>query len=196
MVRGALVADQSTWQIPRYAQSLLWVRCGGQAAPTSGARGTFTLAADDVDLTLTWGGAEGPVLARWSSADATTLDWRGGVGIAGFIERLHIVETRGLELLIAEIEGDALPPGYRRLPSLAELQAGHAARPDESSGFRQFTYTVVALADSVYADYLHHAMVSELAVDCFASLGPHEGRWHELVGLPLLIEGLSLLAPG
>jgi len=61
---------------------------------------------------------------------------------------------------------------------------------------RDFTYTFLALADSIHAEYLHHALVSELAADCFAILGPQEGRWHEIVGMPLLVDGITLLAPG
>jgi hypothetical protein len=91
-----------------------------------------------------------------------------------------------------------LPADYRRVPALADSQAGDVQRRDDADlgATRAFTYTMLALADSVCAEYLHHAMVSELAVDCFVTLGPQEGRWHEIMGLPLLIEALSLLAPG
>jgi hypothetical protein len=75
----------------------------------------------------------------------------------------------------------------------APFQRRHEPEPGTA---RAFTYTCLALADSIYAEYLHHAMVSELAVDCLAAFGPEEGRWHEIVGLPLLVEAVTLLAPG
>ena len=200
MLQGYVTADKPGWQIPRYAQDMLWVQCGDLAVQTSGPRGAFALNADGDEITLTWGTAEGPLLARRRRAisEPLILNWQGTVGVGGFVERLHVFETRELEVMVAEIEGDLLPSGYRRLPTLADMRAGVFRRSNDPplNDLRPYTYTVLALADSIYAEYLHHAMVSELAVDCFATLGPHEGHWHEIVGLPLLVDGLSLLAPG
>jgi hypothetical protein len=196
---GYLIPDKTKWQIPPYAQNMLWVRANESAAQASGPRGAFALDDAGGEIALAWGTADGPVLARWPDMPAgEVLGWSGSVGVGGFVERLHVFETRGLEVVVAEIEGDTLPMGYRRVPALADYQAGNVQRRDDADigATRAYTYTMLALADSVYAEYLHHAMVSELATDCFATLGPQEGRWHEIVGLPLLIEALSLLAPG
>jgi hypothetical protein len=195
---GYLIPEKAKWQIPAYAQSVLWVQSGEAAAQTFGPRGAFALDDTGGEIALAWGTTDGPVLARWPDMPADeVLGWMGSVGVGGFVERLHVFETRGLEVVIAEIEGDVLPADYRRVPTLADMRAGKVQRRDDSAigAIRAFTYTMLALADSVYAEYLHHAMVSELAVDCFATLGPQEGRWHEIMGLPLLIEALSLLAP-
>jgi hypothetical protein len=197
---GHLIPEKAKWQIPAYAQNMLWVRqADDSAAQATGPRGVFALDDTGGEIALVWGTAEGPVLARWPDVPAgEVLGWTGSVGVAGFVERLHVFETRGLEVVVAEIEGDVLPAAYRRVPTLADYRAGNVQRRDETDigVTRACTYTMLALADSVYAEYLHHAMVSELAVDCFATLGPQEGRWHEIMGLPLLIEALSLLAPG
>jgi hypothetical protein len=196
---GYLIPEKAKWQIPTYAQSVLWVQSGESAAQTSGPRGVFALDDTGGEIALAWGTAEGPVLVRWPDMPAgEVLGWTGSVGVGGFIERLHVFETRGLGVMVAEIEGDVLPADYRRVPTLADYQAGNVQRRDETDigVTRAHTYTMLALADSVYAEYLHHAMVSELAVDCFATLGPQEERWYEIMGLPLLIEALSLLAPG
>jgi hypothetical protein len=201
MIQGFLTAEKARWRIPPYAQDMLWVQSGEQAAQASGPRGAFTLEVNGAEITLAWGVPDGPQLAKWPvcpTGAPVILDWPGSVGAGGFVERLHILETRGLELVVAEIEGDLFPAGYGRLPKLADMRAGPFRRHDETgfAGARPFTYTFLALADSVYAEYLHHAMVSELAVDCFATLGPQDGRWHEIVGLPLLLDSMSLLAPG
>ena len=196
---GYLISAKAAWRIPAYAQNMLWVVADQSAAQVSGPRGTFALDDSGGDIALAWGTADGPVLARWAHMPAgAVLDWTGSVGIGGFVERLHVLETHGLDVLIVEIEGDVLPAAYRRVPTLADYQAGNLhPRDDADVGTtRAFTYTLLALADSVFAEYLHHAMVSELAVDCFATLGPQEGRWHEIMGLPLLIDALSLLGPG
>ena len=201
MLHGQVVAPDSEWQIPAYAQSMLWVRCGEQAVQACGPLGEFSLAASSGDLLLVWGVADGPALGTWPVPAESTLlvlGWQGTVGMGGFIERLHTLEVRDLDLVIAEIEGDLLPPGYARLPSIDQMRAAPFRRTRDSEPVtpRQSIYTVMALADSVHADYLHHALVSELALDCFATLGAQSGGWHEIIGLPLLVDAVSLLAPG
>jgi hypothetical protein len=196
---GYLISAKADWQIPAYARNMLWVQAGESAAQASGPRGAFALDDPGGEITLAWGTADGPVLTRWPYMPAgDVLGWTGSVGVGGFVERLHVLESHGLEVLIAEIDGDVLPADYRRVPTLADYQAGDLQRRDDADigATRAFTYTLLALADSVFAEYLHHAMVSELAIDCFTKLGPQEGLWHEIMGLPLLIEALSLLAPG
>ncbi|MBI5958884.1 MAG: hypothetical protein HY866_09130 [Chloroflexi bacterium] len=191
-----LVSAGTKWQIPVYAQEMLWVQSGDHTAQVSGARGAFSLEKPGETLSLLWGTADGPPLVAWSSP--SVISWQGEAAVAGFVERLHALQIRGLEVVVAEIEGDALPPGYSRLPSLDQMRNSVFSRHEtaESTFQRQFTYTLITMADSIYAEYLHHAMVSELAVDCFAVLGPQDGRWHEITGLPLLVQSISLLAPG
>lgn len=204
IVTGQLAANSAVWTIPAYAQKMLWLTGADAPVQTSGPQGTFELTVSDVGdgvIDLAWGVAHGPLLARWpvTLADAPiTFEWRGTVGIGGFIERLHAFETRSLELVVAEIVGALLPPRYPRLPTLEQMRRGVFQRDDisQSPDVPEFTYPVIALADSISADFLHHAMVSELAVDCLAVLGAQDGRWHDIVGLPLLVESLSLLSPG
>ncbi|NDJ77411.1 MAG: hypothetical protein GYB65_14255 [Chloroflexi bacterium] len=202
-ITGHLVAEEATWRIPPYAHEMLWMQQGAHAARASGERGEFSL---DVPgdgrqaLHLVWGTAGGPPLTIWHRPDTAApfvVGWQGGVCMGGFVERLHALVVRGLELLVAEVEGGLLPPNFRRLPTLVQMQSAPFARQasTEHPVTRNFTYTLIADADSIYAEYLHHALVSELAVDCCARLGPHEGHWHEVVGLPLLIESVTLLAP-
>lgn len=200
-LEGYLVAGRAAWQIPAYAQDMLWVQCAGHSVQASGPRGQFAIEQPPAGAVarLTWGHAGGPLLAEWTPAGAAfAAGWQGEVIVGGFVERLHAFETRHLELVIAEIEGDALPPGHTRVPGLEQMRAATFSRRDETypAPDRRFTYTVIALAESIYAEYLHHAMVSELALDCFTRLGPQDGRWHEIVGLPLLVEAVALLAPG
>lgn len=201
---GALVADDSPWQIPRYARDMLWVQQGEQAVQVQGERGVFTLPAPAdprESIAVVWGAPGGPQLAMWSFPETSAplvLGWEGEARIGGFVERIHVRESRDLELVIAEIDGGPLVPDYRTLPGLDEMRGEPFRRgpePDLATSTRH-TYFVLTLADSLLSEYLYHAMVSELAANCFAALGPQAGGWHEIVGMPLLLESLALLAPG
>ncbi len=195
MISGFLASEE--WPIPAYAQPLLWLRQGDAAVQLSGPRGAFTLdGSGEGDLRLMWGTAEGTPLANWTETGGgpLTLDWNGHVAVGGFITRLHALEVRDLEMVIAEVEGGLLPSDYVRWPSLAQMTATPFRRDtDQSPIERDYTYTFLAMADSIYAEYLHHALVSEVAVDLYAVLGPQKGRWFEVVGLPLLLESVSLV---
>lgn len=205
-MQGYLVTDGSGWQIPAYAQDMLWLSGSVQSVQLMGSRGVFMLEHDIAPgteaLTLCWGYAEGPLLARWPLPENTNrpfaLDWRGEVGIGGFVERLHVLEVRDLPLVVAEIEGALLPSGHPVLPTLDQMRQESVLYSDTDVGVdtSESTYPLIALADTVLAEYLHHALVSELAIDVRAILAPQDGRWHEIVGLPLLVEMVSLLSPG
>lgn len=201
---GHLISQEAGWTLPDYAQPMLWLRGDADPVRVSGPRGAFELDVPENGegtIDLAWGVPNGPLLARWPvtlSDDAVVLGWRGMIGVGGFVERLHAFEVRGIELVVAEIEGALLPPRYRHLPTLEQMRRAVFERDDvaEAPDTPEFIYTLIAMADSIHAEYLHHSMVSELAVDVRASLGPQAGRWHEVVGLPLLIESVSLLASG
>ena len=204
-LRGVLVAQTATWRIPRYAGDMLWVQHSEQAAPVASDRGAYALdvpgSVPAADVQLVWGTTGGPPLAIWhqpADDESVSVGWQGDVTIGGFVERLHVLEAHDLELVIAEVEGGLLPQSAGSLPTLAQMQRVPFHRTDETDQptTPDYTYPLLALADSVFAEYLHHALVSELAIECVARLGPDEGRWHAIVGLPLLVERVTLLAPG
>lgn len=202
-MQGYLVAERAEWVIPAYARDMLWISDGMRQVPARGERGAFDLPAGATAapiLRLEWGAPGGPPLAQWAiaaEADGLTLDWAGMVAIGGFVERLHVREVRGLALLIAEVNGRMLPEGIAGLPTLEDFRRGaELPGPEDHPELPEYRYPVLTPADGVLADYLHHALVSELAVDCHAVLGPQAGRWQSIVGLPLLLEGLTLWGPG
>jgi hypothetical protein len=191
-VEGQLTED---FAIPIYARDMLYVVAGAQSAQASGKHGKFRLELTG-EVRIAWGDG-GPTLAVWKHAPAEpTLRWDGRVKVGGFVERFHGLEVGGLEIVIAEVVGGSFPVDHVGLPSLEDMRSGVFARPSDSEPLdRDHAYPFIILAESNLAALVQDAMVSGLAVDAYGSLASDEGRWHEVVGLPLLLDKLTILAP-
>jgi hypothetical protein len=188
------------FEIPTYAQDMLFLVTSAGAVRAQGAHGRFTLdLLYDEPLHLTWGANDGPTLAIWnavSNGKPLNLGWDGRVTAGGFVERLHAREIGGLDILVAEVFGGAFPVDYIGLPSLDDMRRGVFGRPaDAEPAVRSQTYPFIILAESNFAGLVQDALVSGLAVDAYGALASDYSRWHEVVGLPLLLDAITLLAP-
>jgi hypothetical protein len=193
-MEGQLSED---FAVPPYARDMLYVVAGAKSAQTRGKHGTFTLGeAPAGPVRLTWG-VGGPTLVVWESAPGDLrLHWDGRVKVGGFVERFHGREVGGLEIVIAEVVGGPLAADHVDLPSLDDMRGGVFSRPsDTEPQGRDQAYPFIIQADSNLAALAQDALVSGLAVDACGSLASDAGRWHEVVGLPLLLDSLTLLAP-
>ncbi len=188
----------SNFRIPSYAQDMLYLVSAGTATPARGKQGHFGMErAPELPLRLVWGGANGPTLAVWQTIpDQGNLEWDGRVRVGGFVQRLHARELGGLEIVIAEVVGGSFPVDHVGLPSLDEMRRGIFARPsDEEPLDQDQSYPFIILAESNLASLVQDALVSGIAVDAYGALASEAGGWHEVVGLPLLLDTLTLLAP-
>jgi hypothetical protein len=141
-------------------------------------------------------GHEGPLLACWPTGAAQPV-WDGVVRVGGFVERLNAREVADMEIVIAEIVGGVFPVGYGDLPTLNDMNAGIYARAAYEEPFgKGFTYPFILIADSNFAALVQDALISGLAVDATGHLADQESAWHELCGLPLLMDSFTLLGPG
>ncbi len=201
MPEGAIgVSGQLTeqFQIPAYAQDMLYVVTRDGAAQAQGKHGAFNLTTPPEGVVqITWGAADGPTLAFWNNAaEWLNLRWDGRVKVGGFIERLHARELGGLELVIVEVVGGPFAVDHVGLPSLNDMHNGIFARPADTEPFKKDqAFPFIVLAESNLASLAQDALISGLAVDAYGSLASEAGRWHEVVGLPLLLDSLTLLAP-
>jgi hypothetical protein len=173
------------FDIPTYAQDMLFLVTSAGAVRAQGGHGRFT--------------PDGPTLAIWnavSNGKPLNLGWDGRVTAGGFVERLHAREIGGLDILVAEVFGGAFPADYIGLPSLDDMRRGVFGRPaDAEPAVRSQTYPFIILAESNFAGLVQDALVSGLAVDAYGALASDDSRWHEVVGLPLLLDAITLLAP-
>ncbi len=187
----------NSFSIPGYAQDMLYVVTDAGVAQTLGKNGQFALETlPEGQVRITWGTSEGPILTYWNNVSMLDLEWDGHIKVGGFIERLHAHEVGGLELIIVEVVGGAFPVNHTGLASLADMRQGIFARPADTEplGTGQ-AYPFVVLAESNLAALAQDALVSGLGVDAYGSLASEASRWHDVVGLPLLLDNLTLLAP-
>lgn len=193
-LNGQLVLD---WAIPTYAQDMLWLETDAGIVQTEGVQGLFTLPAPAEMITLRWGGAEGPALARlpWR---ADTLEWDGSVRLGGYIDALHIAPAGEVEgaLVILHLGGQPLKPGRVPFTAGAARRALPYQPPDFFESIDQdvpesFT-SWIALDDSPVLTLAQDALVSKLRVWCFGRLTADKARWHEHFALPIWLSEMTL----
>jgi hypothetical protein len=187
----------SKYRIPPYAQEMLYLVTSDRFTPVQGPQGNLDTFSVNGLARLNWGTPKGPTLVFWDSvASSSDLHWDGHVKIGGFIERLHALEVGGLEVVIAEVVGGPVALDNGGLPSLDDMRQGVFARPSDIEPLdKDRVYPFIILAESNLAALAQDALVSGIAVDAHGSLADEGGKWHETVGLPLLLESLTLLAP-
>jgi hypothetical protein len=186
-----------SFRIPTYAQGLLTIVSENGESQLKGKQGQYHFdTLPEGVIRLTYGGANGPTLAYWDIEDWPAARWDGRVKIGGFIERLHAREVGGLEVVIAEVVGGPLPSNHVGLPSLDDMRGGSFARPSDIEPLiNDQAYPFIILAESNLAALAQDALVSGIAVDAYGELAADQGQWHEIVGLPLLMDSLTILAP-
>ncbi|NPV65733.1 MAG: hypothetical protein HPY64_01155 [Anaerolineae bacterium] len=148
--------------------------------------------------TVGWGASLEPVLVHLPWKWGGRLDWDGTTTLIGYVEQLHLQEWAGLPLLVLELVGHVAPVTYRRLPPLPVPALGdrhglHTDRPLEDSP--EQIYYLLAEAESPLATLAQDALVSSLRVVAVTSLGAQKAGWHNLVNLPLVLDGLTLIGP-
>jgi len=147
-----------------------------------------------------WGSPDGPTLAYWRKVEPLTtglnLNWDGRVHVGGFIDRIHAFAVEDMELLVAEIVGGVFADDYVGLPTLADMRAGrHTRPPDQDPIHTDQVYTFLVEAESHFAALLHDAMIGRISIDVSGALSSDEDSWHHIIGLPLLLDTLALIAP-
>src|SRR5579859_4295643 len=131
----------SAYQIPRYAQDLLFLVCGSQVTQIKGVHGDYALdkAAFPIErVELHWAHSDGPILVCWENLESwSDLDWTGQIKVGGFVERLHGRDIGDLEVVIAEVVGGPLPGDHVGLPSLEDMRSGVFARSSDREPLKQ-----------------------------------------------------------
>jgi hypothetical protein len=189
-------------RLPDYAREMLWLKPNNAHPVKINPDGSFHGFATCTHLELRWANPAGAVLTTFNfdtEQRGEQLDWDGWVRLGGFIERTHILEHDGLPLMIIELSGGAYPPTYRRWASREDLIAGPFSHEEENihdPSRDGHWYSLLLPLESPLVDFVHHALVNGNAIDCLAEFSQTEMGWHELVGLPLIVDSLTLLSSG
>jgi hypothetical protein len=203
------------YRIPEYAQDMLYIGVQNieHVEPTRGELGEFALPYVVRDphpaIYLMWGSVNGPLLGYWRSPKITNmglseqayvphlnLKWDGRIHVGGNVERIHAFQVEDTELIVAEIVGGVFADDYIGLPTLEDMRTGKNTRPVEQEPLRgDQVYTFLVEAESNFAALLQDALVSRITVDASGILAEDEEGWHQLLGLPLLLDTLTLIAP-
>lgn len=184
--------------LPDYASDMLWLTGKNGQAIHIQPDGQFEAIQSD-EIALRWGHPEGATLALWhvEGESPSLLDWDGVVALGGFVDRTHVVAFNGIGIMVVELLGGAYAHSAASFPNLDTLRTGPFHRDeDRRPSSDRLWYSLLLDIETPFADFMHHALINGNAIDCTAVLGEAEAGWHHLTGLPLLLESLTLLAPG
>lgn len=179
--------------VPLYAKNMLWMTSSAGFEQRLPESLQMTLPELSEGLTLRWGTAQGSPLRYWSDT-TKNLIWNGHVRVNGHIDCSHLMTLEHTEILILEIHGSLIPLDQPRMPSLEDLKKSPFERSPFLENIEEAWYAFVLELDSPFADFTHHALVNGQAIDCYGRLADEAAGFHRLVGLPLLLESLTLYA--
>ncbi len=165
------------WHVPTYAQPLL------------------TTSTDADFVYVHWGTSTGPLLMYAElPTDGKPLDWNGQVIVGGYIQQLHARRIADVDFLIATVLGGAFPTDHNTLLTLDDARRGVFSHADDAEPSGDYIYPFIIAADSHFAALAQDALVSNLVVDMTGRLAEDADRWHEICGLPLILDALTLYA--
>lgn len=174
--------------LPRYAQDMLWLTDNKTLAIPVAPLIELD-ASSSPPLTLRWGSKKGAPLVHWDES-AEILAWDGVLTVRGHVEAAHILD----EIIVLELRGAILPNTSPQLPSLDDLRDDTFHReptfytPTDKSAW----YGMVVPLESPLVDFAQQALVGSQLVDCTASFAPDKTGLHHVVGMPLLLDSLTL----
>ena len=179
------------FDIPAYAQDMIWITFF-PGLPQKSSGKPIAIPDDTGHILLHWGTENGAPLIQLP-IDTQEIRWTGSIGVKGHVEATHIMSVDELDLMVIEVSGGLIPDGFTRLPSLEDLKQNTFRRDSFYSGEQdEHWYAFLLPLESPLVDFAHHALVNGHAVDCYGSLADEQAELHKMVGMPFLLESMSL----
>ncbi len=180
------------WQIPSYAQAMLFAHVDSHSAQLQGEQGDVDLPETET-LTLTWG-QQGGALTQLSGE----LDWSGEVRVGGFVMSVHLAEFEGLDLPIAllTVEGHPLKPTTSPYPTAEQRRQTPYVSPHFLDGidenFPEGITTWLVDSESLFLQVAQDSLSNQNRLHFYGQLATEAQGWHRLMALPILLESLTV----
>ena len=180
------------WQIPSYAQDMLFAHADSQSAQVQGAHGEVDLSPSET-LTLTWG-QHGGALTQLSSE----MDWTGEVRVGGFVMAVHLTEFEGLDLPIAilTVEGHPLKPTTSPYLTAEQRRQTPYVSPHFLDGiddnFPEGITTWLVDSESPMLHVAQDSLSNQNRLHFYGQLATEARGWHRLMALPILLESVTV----
>lgn len=192
-----LSGQLTIWSIPAYARSALWLEAEGEAVPTAGEYGLFTLPRPAAALTLRWAGERGPALARlpWR---VDTLEWDGSVRAGGYVEAIHVTEIPRVSypVTVIYLGGQPLRHDVHGYPTSAQRERSTYQPPDFYTALAaevgKSVTTWLVPDESPLAAIAQEALMHNLRLHFFGRLADEASAWGQTFALPILLQAVTL----
>lgn len=180
---------------PAYALPILRIEHGQTIYPVEQSKTKIELAGEvtsDTPLRLRWGHEDGAPIMRWNSWPQA-MQWDSKIAFSGHFDAAHIMKHGDYDLMIFEAIGNLLPIGFQRLPPLGRFAQGAYWRDDtDIEDVDDYWYSFILLLDDPLVDFAHQAFQHGAPVDVFGSLTSQDSGFHDLVGMPFLLDSVTL----
>jgi hypothetical protein len=104
----------------------------------------------------------------------------------------HVISLEELDLMILELNGFPLADSPR-LPNLEQLRAGpYQADNTLEVPERTYWYALALPLDSPLTDFAYQSLVNGNAIECYASLADPSVGLHKVVGMPFVLDSVTL----
>jgi hypothetical protein len=185
------------WQIPAYAQDMLYVDSVSGTTKAFGGTGEFELITPSPYVTVYWRDVhQGTPLAHldWK---ADSLEWDGQIRIGGYVDAVHMTNPNddSQSVVIFHLGGQPLLPHTEPYPSAtdrrtkfikADFHAGLSVNTPD--GFS----TWIIGKDSPLARVAYDSMLNNFRLHCFGRLAGEGSGWDTVCALPIVLESLTV----
>lgn len=185
------------WQIPAYAQDMLYVDSISGTTKAFNATGDFELITASPYVTVYWHEVHRGTPLAHLNWKPDSLAWDGQIKIGGYVDAIHMTDTtdKNPSAVIFHLGGQPLLPTTEPFPGATDRKTNFI-KTDFHSGLSVNTpdgfSTWIVAKDSPLARVAYDSMLNNFRLHCFGRLAGDGSGWDTLCALPILLESLTV----